>query len=267
MINLIVSGCCGRMGKRIVSLAVESGEFSIVGAVEKKDHPDIGQDIGLVCGIGELGVPIISDIQKVIEKSDVITDFTSSLSTINNVKQAKAAHKPIVIGTTGLTDEEMIIIKSASSSIPILVSPNMSVGVNVLFNIVGSVASHLGDDYDIEIIETHHNQKKDAPSGTAKRLADEIMQAKGRGKKYKIIFGREGNIGKRPKGEIAIHAVRAGDVIGDHTVIFAGENERIEITHKAHSRDGLAKGALRSCKFIIGKSPKLYTMQDVIKEI
>lgn len=267
MINLIVSGCCGRMGKRVICLATESGEFSVVGAIEKKDHPEAGNDIGILCGIGELGVPVSPDIQKVIEKSDVIVDFTTSLATINNVRQAKAAHKPIVIGTTGLTDEEMAIIKTASSSIPILVSPNMSIGVNMLFNIVGTIAADLGDDYDIEIIETHHNQKKDAPSGTAKRLADEILQAKGRSKKYKIIYGREGNVGKRPKGEIAIHSVRAGDVIGDHTVVFAGENERIELTHKAHSRDVFARGALRACKFIIGKSPKLYNMQDVIKEI
>lgn len=267
MINLIVVGCCGRMGKRIISIASESEDFSIVGAVEKKAHPDIGKDIGIACGIGNLNIAITDDISSAIEKADVIIDFTMPISTINTVRHAKTAHKPLVIGTTGLTDEEMEIIKAASSSIPILVSPNMSIGVNVLLNIIGDVASDLGEDYDIEIVEAHHNQKKDAPSGTAKRLADEILQAKGKGKKYHLIYGREGDTGKRTKGEIGIHAVRAGDIVGDHTVIFAGENERIEITHKAHSRDVFARGALRACRFIVGKSPKLYNMQDVLRGI
>lgn len=267
MINLIVTGCCGRMGRRLISLASESEEFTVVGATERENHPVLNKDIGNVCGIGKLNVSITDNLAEVIEKGDVIVDFTTSLSTINNVKQAKQTHKPIVIGTTGLTDEEMEIIKTASSSIPILLSPNMSIGVNVVFNIVGNVARDLGQDYDIEIIEAHHNQKKDAPSGTAKRLADEILQAKGKGRNYRLIYGREGSVGKRPKGEIGIHAIRAGDIIGDHTVIFAGENERIEITHRAHSRDVFARGALRACKFIIGKSPKLYNMQDVLEGI
>lgn len=217
----------------------------------KKNHPDIGKDVGTVCGIDKLDVPITDNLAQVIEKCDAIVDFTTSVSTINNVKQAKIAHKPIVIGTTGLMDEEMQIIKAASSVIPILVSPNMSIGVNVLFKTVGSMVRDLGDGYDIEIIEAHHNQKKDSPSGTAKRLAEEILDAKGKGK----------------KSDIPIHAIRAGDIVGDHTVIFAGENERIEVTHRAHSRDVLARGALRACEFIVGKSPKLYNMQDVLKEI
>ncbi len=267
MINLIITGCCGKMGQRLVSLASKSEQFLIVGATEKKNHPDIGKDLGTICGIGKLNVVITDDIAGVIENSDVIVDFTTPISTINNVKQAKQAHKPIVIGTTGLMDEEIKIIKTASFSIPILLSPNMSIGVNILLDIMGNVARDLGEDYDIEIIETHHNQKKDAPSGTAKRLADEILQAKGKGKNLRLIYGREGSVGKRPKGEIAIHAVRAGDVIGDHTVIFAGENERIEITHRAHSRDVFARGALRACKFIVGKSPRLYNMKDVLKGI
>ena len=264
MIKLIITGCCGRMGKRLVCLASESENFSVVGATERKTHPDIGKDAGSVCGIGKLDISITDDISNIIEKGDVIVDFTTPLSTINNVNQAKAAHKPIVIGTTGLTDEEMRIVKTASSSIPILLSPNMSIGVNMVFNIVGSVARDLGGDYDIEIIEAHHNQKKDAPSGTAKHLADEILQAKGKSRKYRLVYGREGSIGKRPKDEIGIHAVRAGDIIGDHTVIFAGQNERIEITHRAHSRDAFAMGALRACRYIVDKSPKLYNMQDVL---
>jgi len=267
MIKLVITGCSGRMGRRLVSLATESEEFKVVGGAEKKDHPDIGKDLGSICGIDELGVSIAANITEVIEKSDVVIDFTTPSSTINNVKAAKEAQKPLVIGTTGLVDEELRIIKAASFSIPILCSPNMSVGVNVLLNIVGAATRDLGEDYDIEIIETHHNQKKDAPSGTAKRIADEISQAKGKNKKYRLTYGREGNVGKRPKGEIGIHAIRAGDVVGEHTVVFAGKNERIELTHKAHSRDIFAIGALRAAKFLIGKSPKLYTMQDVLEEI
>ncbi len=251
MIKLIVTGCCGKMGRRIISLASQSSDFRIVGATERRSHPDIGKDVGEACGVGNLDIEITDSLEDIVDACDVVVDFTSALSTINNIKHAKLAHKAIVIGTTGLTDEEMAIIKSASASIPILFSPNMSIGVNALFNVVGSVVQKLGGNYDIEIVEAHHNQKKDSPSGTAKRLADEISQAKGKGKKERV----------------PIHSVRAGDIVGDHTVIFAGENERIEITHRAHSRDVFARGALRACKFIAGKSPKLYSMQDFLEEI
>ncbi len=251
MVKLIVTGCCGKMSRRIINLASQSDSFSIVGATERRSHPDMGKDAGEVCGVGKLDIEITDSLEDIIDACDVVVDFTSALSTINNIKQAKLAHKAIVIGTTGLTDEEMAIIKSASTSIPILFSPNMSIGVNVLFDVVGSIVQKLGENYDIEIVEAHHNQKKDSPSGTAKRLADEISQAKGKGKKERV----------------PIHSVRAGDIVGDHTVIFAGENERIEITHRAHSRDVFARGALRAAKFIAGKSPKLYSMQDVLEEI
>lgn len=265
MIKLIITGSCGRMGRRLVCLATESEQFKVVGATEKRNHPNLEEDIGEICGIGRLNVPVLADVDEAIDKADAIIDFTSPSSTLNNIRAAKAAQKPIVIGTTGLMDEELDIIKAASKSVPILVSPNMSIGINVLLDVVGTVARNLGEGYDIEIIETHHNQKKDAPSGTAKRLAKEILDAKGR--KYKLIYGREGNVGKRPKNEIGIHAVRAGDIVGEHVVIFSGQSEKIEIVHKAHSRDVFARGALRAAKFIIDQSPGLYTMEDVLKEL
>ena len=259
-----ISGACGRMGKRLIALCSEDKELQLKKALESPGHPLLGSDAGEVAQTGKLGIPVVDSLD---ERVDVLIDFTAPAGTRARIAQCRALKTAMVIGTTGLTDDDMRIIREASKEIAIVQAPNMSVGINVLLDVVGGVARDLGEDYDIEIIEAHHNRKKDAPSGTARRLADEILQARGRSKKYRLVYGREGNVGKRPKGEIGIHSVRAGDIIGDHTVVFAGGNERIEIIHKAHSRDVFARGALRACKFIVGKSPKLYSMQDALKEI
>jgi len=263
-IRVAITGCCGRMGRRIASLAERDEDFRITAAVEAKRHPDVGKNLYDVIGIEGEGPEIITNLADVAGEVDVIIDFTTPTATVSNLGIARSAKVPIVVGTTGITDEEQKVVKSVSGSVPVLISSNMSLGINVLLRVIGDVANALGENYDIEIIEAHHNKKKDAPSGTAKSLAEAIAEAKGKRLQDIALYGREGNVGARKKGELGIHAIRGGDIVGDHTVIYAGANERIEITHRAHSRDVLAQGALYAAKFLMDRSPGLYSMQDVI---
>lgn len=265
--KITITGCCGRMGKRIAVLGLDDPCIEIVSVIENKNHPDINKDLGLILGCDELGISVLSDISQALNNTDVIIDFTSPTALINNIAAAKKSKVPIVIGTTGITDEEMKLVRAVSKAVPVLVSSNMSIGVNLLFRVAGNIANALGEDFDIEIIEAHHNKKKDAPSGTAKSLAEAIANARGRNLKDIVVYGREGNVGQRPKGQIGIHAVRGGDIVGEHTVIYAGNSERIELTHRAHSRDIFAKGALFAAKFLKDKSPGLYNMWDAIDSI
>jgi dihydrodipicolinate reductase len=230
-------------------------------------EPYIGRNLSEVIGKTGLDIKISGDLNTVAKKGDVIVDFTSPSSTVLNLAAAKKAKVPIVVGTTGLTDEEEGVAKSASRFIPVLLSANMSVGINLLFRIAPEIANLLGEDYNIEIIEAHHNKKKDSPSGTAKTLSRLIAEARGRLLEKVAVYGRKGKTGERDKKEIGIHAVRAGDIVGDHTVIYAGDNERVEITHRAHSRDVFARGALSAAAFLADKSPGLYSMQDVLKGV
>ena len=264
--KIVITGCCGRMGQRIAVLASNDPEIEIVGATEAKGHNKIGSNLSKVTGVDALDIVISDDLTQAAKCADVIIDFTGPSATLSNLSAARNVKVAIVVGTTGLTTEEMKILESTSKSIPVLFSSNMSIGVNMLFKIAPEIAVLLGENYDVEIIEAHHNKKKDAPSGTAKTLAENIAQAKEKPLKDIANYGREGNVGARPKNEIGIHAVRAGDIVGDHTVVYAGENERIEITHRAHSRDIFAKGALRAAKYLADKSPGLYNMQNVIEE-
>ncbi|MFC1807407.1 4-hydroxy-tetrahydrodipicolinate reductase [Candidatus Omnitrophota bacterium] len=267
MIKITIVGCCGRMGMRIASLASEDNEIKIAGAVEIKGSPNIGKNLGDIIGLPKIDVKINDDLKRAVGDSDVIIDFTKPTVTLTSLSVARELKIPIVIGTTGITDEELRVIKSASSSIPVLYSSNMSVGVNLLFKIVPEMAKALGQDYDIEIVEAHHNKKKDAPSGTAMTLAEQIAQARDLRLKDSVLYGREGNVGQRPKDQIGVHAVRGGGIVGDHTVYFVGANERIEITHRAHSRDIFAQGALVAAKYIADKSPGLYNMQNAIEGV
>ncbi len=244
MIKILISGICGRMGKGIGLLASQDRDFKIVGALESKESPDIGKDVGDVLAIGNIGVKIVADINKVTSQYDVLIEFTSPEATIEHLARAVKNKASMVIGTTGFTPEGVRTIKDASVRIPILFSPNMSVGANLLFRITEDVASSLNEDYEIEIVEAHHSRKKDAPSGTAKRLGEIVSKVR--------------------KKAPAIHSIRIGDIVGDHTVIFAGTGERIELTHRVQSRDAFAKGALAAAKFLSGKTPGLYSMHDVI---
>jgi 4-hydroxy-tetrahydrodipicolinate reductase len=260
--KLMVVGAAGRMGKRIICMAVESGQFDIVGAVDKADVPDIGKDAGVVSSCGSLGVTV-SDVWPEV-KADVIIDFSMPQATAATIDYCLKSKTALVLGTTGLNDSQKEQVKSASKQIPLVYATNMSVGMNVLFAMVGKFASMLGEDYDIEIVEQHHRLKKDAPSGTAVTLAEKICSATGRNYSDSVIFGRNGKEALRKKNEIAIHAVRAGDITGIHSIIFGAPGETITLNHSASSRDTFVPGALRAAKWIVGKKPALYSMVDVL---
>ncbi len=257
MIKLGIIGACGRMGRRIATLASEGDKFELVCAIEKKSHPQIGQDYG----IGKAGVKVTDVMQA---SPDVLIDFSLPESTMQWVEIASTHKIPMVIGTTGLSADELDRIASAAHDIPIVQAPNMSVGMNLLFKLAGQVAKILGDDYDIEIVEQHHRFKKDAPSGSAMGILKSIAQAKGKDPDELAIFGRQGKDALRKQGEIGIHAVRLGDTVGKHSVYFGNLGETITISHSAHSRDTFARGALRAAEWIIGKPAKLYSMQDIL---
>jgi 4-hydroxy-tetrahydrodipicolinate reductase len=249
------------MGKRLIALAIESGDFNLTAAIETGNHPDIGKDAGLVAGAGPSNVKISSAYPAA---ADVVIDFsqpTALESTLNYCLKNKAA---LVLGTTGLTDPQQQQLKNASRTIPLLYSTNMSVGMNVLFSVVGKLSKLLGDDYDIEIVEQHHRFKKDAPSGSALTLAKNICDSTNRDFNKSLTFGRNGKEALRQKGQIGIHAVRAGDIAGIHSVIYSTIGETIVLNHTAHSRDSFAKGALRAAAWLVGKKPALYSMADVL---
>ena len=264
MIKLTVCGAAGRMGSRIIALLKDYPEIKLVGAVESKDNPRLGNDAGVVAGIGQLGIKIVDEIEKVIDNTDIAVNFTNPEATIEHLKIVKEYKKSIVIGTTGFDNNQISLIQETSKEIPIVLSPNMSIGVNLLFKILKDVAKVLGDDYDVEIIEVHHRMKKDAPSGTAIKMAKVISEALGRNFDEVAVYARKGIIGERTKKEIGIQTVRAGDIVGEHTVIFGGLGERIEIVHKASSRDTFARGALKAVLWLYGKPAGLYDMGDVL---
>ena len=255
--KLVVIGAAGRMGKRILSLAAESGHFDIVGAVEREGHPQIGKDASVLTGIGPLNVEL-ANFYPYPTDADVAIDFSIPVSAVRTVDYCLENNVALVLGTTGLGDEQLEKVKAASEKIPILYATNMSVGMNVLFSLVGKLASMLGDEYDVEIVEQHHRFKKDAPSGTALTLAEKIHSATGRD-----WPGRGGGM-LRKSGAIGIHAVRAGDISGIHSVIFSTLGETVMVTHTAHSRDTFARGALEAAKWLVGKEPALYSMADVL---
>jgi 4-hydroxy-tetrahydrodipicolinate reductase len=264
MIGAIVCGAAGRMGGRIVAMVKEAEDFAIAGAVERPGHPSLGKDAGELAGVGKIGINVADDLNLVVKGGQVVFDFTAPQAALAHLAVAAQAKVPIVLGTTGFTAADLSRIQELSGVVPCVLSPNMSIGVNVLFKVLAEVASTLGSDYDVEIFETHHRFKKDAPSGTALRMAAVIAAALGRDLDKTGIYGRKGLVGERGKEEIAIHALRAGDVVGEHTVVFGGMGERIEVTHRAHSRDNFARGALRAARWVIGRPPGLYDMQDVL---
>ena len=252
------------MGGRIINMIQDAEGISLSAAFEHPDSPKVGQDAGEIAGVGTLGVPIQDSLDKVIDKGDVIIDFTFHEATVKHAEIAAANKKAMVIGTTGLTNQEMDRVKELSAQFPCVLAPNMSVGVNLLYKLVEMAAKVLGDDYDVEIVEAHHRMKKDAPSGTALQLGRVAAKALGRDLDEVGAFARHGLIGERKKEEIGIQTVRAGDIVGEHTVLFGGIGERIELVHKASSRDTFAKGAVRAALWIVNQQPGLYDMQDVL---
>lgn len=255
-IRLVVAGASGRMGLRIMDLARRDTRFRLVAGLERPGSPR--------ALLGLQGVtPLVTELGPVLDQTDAVIDFSSPTATLRTAEQTAAARRALVIGTTGHTPKTLRRLKELARRIPIVFSPNMSVGVNVLFQLLKQAASTLAH-YDIEIVEAHHNLKKDAPSGTAMKLAQVAAEASQRSSKD-FVYGREGLVGARKKKEIGVLAVRAGDIVGDHTIYLAGPGERLELTHRAHSRDAFASGALEAAYWVAKRRPGLYTMQDVLK--
>ncbi len=236
------------MGQRIMALALQNGAVTLVGGLEASGHPAIGRDVGQLLGMPSVGVAVTDRVEAALAGCDVLIEFTRPEPTLEHVRAARQLKKPIVIGTTGCTEAQRGEIARAAEEIPVLFSPNMSLGVNVLFELVQTAAKRLGPAYDLDVIEAHHRTKQDAPSGTAKRLIELAAQARG----------------QQPK-DIPVHAIRAGDIIGDHTVVLAGPFERLELTHRAHHRDAFAVGALRAAQFLHARPAGLYDMTDVLR--
>lgn len=264
MIRIGVAGAAGKMGSRITALSREYEGLRLSAAFERPGHQAIGRDIGTVVGIGDTGVLISDSIGNIMDACDVIVDFTSIESTKMNLKSASAQGKAMVIGTTGFSKSDLDEMRPMLTAIPCVMASNMSLGVNLLLKVLQDIARVLGDDYDIEIVESHHRLKKDAPSGTAMKMAQVIAEAVDRNLDDVAVYARKGIIGQRTKKEIGIQTLRAGDIVGEHTVLFGGLGERIEITHKASSRDTFARGALKAALWLSGKQPGLYDMQDVL---
>ncbi len=264
MKRVIIAGAAGRMGRRIAAMVNEHKELTVAGGFERPDNGCLGQDIGAVAGIGPLGVAIAADVQTIIDQGDVIIDFTYHEATMALARIAAQHGKAMVIGTTGLTPDNLAELKALSRNFACVQSPNMAVGVNVLFKAAAKVAAVLGDAYDIEIVEAHHRMKKDAPSGTALKLGEVVAEAVNRKLEKVGVYSRHGMIGARTDQEIGIQTIRAGDIVGEHTVYFAGAGERIEITHRAHSRDNFAKGAAVAAAWVTSQANGLYTMFDVL---
>jgi 4-hydroxy-tetrahydrodipicolinate reductase len=264
MLKSIVVGASGRMGNRIIHAINETEGIELIGGVELKGHPAIGRDVGEVVGLGKLNIDIKDNLEEIVHMGDLTIDFTNHTASMNHLKIAAENNMPIVIGSTGFSSEQMEEARELSKKTRCVISPNMSVGVNLLFKIIRNIAVVLKDEYDIEIIEAHHRFKKDSPSGTAMKIAQILAETLKRDIDEVGVYGRKGNIGERTQQEIGIQAVRAGDIVGDHTVIFGGLGERLEVTHRAHSRDGFARGAVKAAKWVVQQENGLYDMQDVL---
>jgi len=264
MIRVAVVGAAGRMGKTLIEAIHATEGMELGAATERPDSSLVGADAGELAGVGKLGVHISHSLTKVIDSFDVVIDFTAPASTMVHLDVCRQHGKKIVIGTTGLDDEQKRQISEAANDIAIMFAPNMSVGVNLCFKLLDLAARVMGDDADIEIVEAHHRHKVDAPSGTALRMGEVVADALGRDLKKVAVYGREGQTGARKPETIGFETIRAGDVVGEHSVWFATEGERVEIVHKASSRMTFAKGAVRAAGWLMQQDNGLFDMQDVL---
>jgi 4-hydroxy-tetrahydrodipicolinate reductase len=264
MTKVIIAGAAGRMGRRIGYMVNENPELQVAAGFERPDTPDVGKDMGELGGYGSNGVMVANDLSAVIDQGDVIIDFTFHEATMNIARQAAQKNRAMVIGTTGLSQENLQELAELCKNFPCVQAPNMAVGVNVLFKLAAKVASILGNDYDMEVVEAHHRMKKDAPSGTAVKLGELMAKAVGRNLEEDGVFSRHGIIGERTDKEIGLQTIRAGDIVGEHTVYFAGAGERLELTHRAHSRDNFARGAALAAAWVVKQQNGLYNMFDVL---
>lgn len=264
MRRIAVVGAAGRMGKTLIEAIQLADGASLTAAIDRPDSSLIGADVGELAGQGKLGVLLVGNLADVADQFDVLIDFTHPTVTVKNLEVCRKAGKAMVIGTTGFSVEEKQLLADAAKEIPIVFAANFSVGVNLCLKLLDTAARVLGDDVDIEILEAHHRHKVDAPSGTAVRMGEVVAKALGRDLHKVAVYGREGQTGARERETIGFATVRAGDVVGDHTVLFAADGERVEITHKASSRMTFARGAVRSALWLDSKAAGLYDMQDVL---
>jgi 4-hydroxy-tetrahydrodipicolinate reductase len=264
MTRIAIVGAAGRMGRSLIQAVNEAEGLTLGAATERPDNPLIGRDAGEVAGIGSLAVVLTGDLAGVTDQFDVLIDFTAPAATLAHLEICRAAGKRMVIGTTGFSDAEKAILFQAAGEMGIVFAPNMSVGVNLCFKLLELAAQVLGDEADVEIIEAHHRHKVDAPSGTALRMGEVIAETLGRDLNSCAVYGREGRTGPRDGKTIGFETIRAGDVVGEHSVWFAMEGERIEIAHKASSRMNFAHGAVRAAGWLAPRGAGLYDMQDVL---
>jgi len=264
MTRIAVTGAAGRMGKILIEAVTLNPETSLTAAIERPESTLIGADAGELAGIGKLDVPLVGDIRDVLDEFDVLIDFTAPQATLNNAQVCAGAGKGMVVGTTGFTPEQKKQLLEAADHTGLCVASNFSTGVNLCFKLLETAAKVLGDEVDIEIYEAHHRHKVDAPSGTALSMGEVVADTLGRDLKEVAVYGREGQTGARDRQTIGFATVRAGDIVGDHTVIFAADGERVEITHKASSRMSFARGAVRAAAWLQSQETGLYNMQDVL---
>ena len=263
-VDVVVAGAAGRMGARIIACLADTPDLRLAAALEAPHHPQLGRDAGEVAGVGRTDVPLGDDARAAIVAGRLLIEFSTPEATLEHLRLVAAAGARAVIGTTGLSPAQREEIADLGRRAAILLSPNMSVAVNLAFKLLATMARALGDDYDVEITEIHHRFKKDAPSGTAARMAEVVAEALGRDLGQVAVHGRQGLPGERSAKEIGVLSLRSGDVVGEHTVSFGALGERLELTHRAHSRDTFARGALRAARWMAGRPPGLYSMQDVL---
>lgn len=264
MVRVAVTGAAGRMGKALIEAITQAEGCELGAAIEHPESSLVGADAGELAGVGKNGVSIAADLASVSDHFDVLIDFTRPEVTLANVAICRDAGKRMVIGTTGLSDEQKAELAGAARDIAIVFAPNMSVGVNLCLKLLDIAARVMGEYTDIEVIEAHHRHKIDAPSGTALRMGEVVAEALGRDLKQVAVYGREGNTGERDRKTIGFETIRAGDIVGEHTVMFADIGERVEITHKASSRMTFAKGAVRAAGWVMSHANGLFDMQDVL---
>jgi 4-hydroxy-tetrahydrodipicolinate reductase len=252
------------MGRALIQAAAGHEAVTLAAAVEKPGSELIGRDAGTVAGLGELGIPVVDSVAEALAEADVLIDFTRPEAAMAAVEQCLKHGRRAVMGTTGLSDEQRARVGEAAERIGIVLAPNMSVGINLCFKLLDTAARALGDDVDIEVIEAHHRHKVDAPSGTALRMGEVVAGALDRNLADSAVYGRQGHTGERPRRQIGFSTIRGGDIVGDHTVMFAGAGERVEITHKSNSRMTYANGAMRAALWLMDQPNGLYDMQDVL---
>jgi len=264
MTRIAISGVSGRMGRALIDACHHGRGMRLTVALDRAGSPALGQDAGELVGLGKFGTPVVDDLAAAMKDFDVLVDFTRPEASLDYLAACRKAGKKMVIGTTGFDYAGKAAISAASKDMAIVFAPNMSVGVNLSFKLLDLAARVLGDEVDVEIIEAHHRHKVDAPSGTALRMGEVVAAALGRDLKECAVYGREGVTGERHRSTIGFATVRGGDIVGDHTVMFAGDGERVEITHKASSRMTFAKGALRAALWLEGRKSGQFDMQDVL---